>query len=291
MPTSLLASIPSPGSGSIDLGPLTLRAYGVMIALGVLAAVEIGRRRWAARGYDPDDITAIATWAVPAGLIGSRIYHVITDWKSFRGRWLDVFAIWQGGLGIPGGLVAGIGVGLWVTHRRGLSVPDAIDACIPGIPVAQAIGRLGNWFNQELYGKPSDLPWALEIDLAHRHPPHLDVETFHPTFLYEGLWNLALFGVLVLIDRRRVLKPGRLLAVYVFGYGLGRLWVETLRIDHASLLLGVRVNVWTSLFAMLVAGGFLLVSGRRADHAGRPGLVDQPDRVAQDTDAPGRPII
>ncbi|MCP4085043.1 MAG: prolipoprotein diacylglyceryl transferase, partial [Actinomycetia bacterium] len=117
MPTSLLASIPSPGSGSIDLGPLTLRAYGVMIALGVLAAVEIGRRRWAARGYDPDDITAIATWAVPAGLIGSRVYHVITDWKSFRGRWLDVFAIWQGGLGIPGGLVAGIGVGLWVTHR------------------------------------------------------------------------------------------------------------------------------------------------------------------------------
>ncbi|MCP5028743.1 MAG: prolipoprotein diacylglyceryl transferase, partial [Actinomycetia bacterium] len=200
---AMFASIPSPSEASIELGPLTLRAYGVMIALGVLAAVAIGRRRWAARGFDPDDITTIATWAVPAGLIGSRLYHVITDWKSFQGRWLHVFAIWEGGLGIPGGLVAGIGVGVWVARRNGLPVADVIDAVIPGIPVAQAIGRLGNWFNQELYGKPSDLPWAVEIDLPHRRAPYLDVETFHPTFLYEGLWNLGLFGVLVLIDRRR----------------------------------------------------------------------------------------
>jgi prolipoprotein diacylglyceryl transferase len=260
---ALLASIPSPGESTISLGPFELRAYGLMIALGVIAAVELARRRFAQRGLDPDDMSAIALWAVPAGLIGSRLYHVATDWRSFQGDWLRVFEIWRGGLGIPGGMLAGLLVGAWVARRRGVPIPEGLDAVAPALPLAQAIGRLGNWFNQELFGEPTTLPWGLEIDPAHRPPGFESSTTFHPTFLYEGLWNLALVGFLLWIDRRRVLRPGRLLVVYVAGYALGRLGVELLRIDPASLVLGVRVNIWMSGLAFLGATAVLLVSGRR----------------------------
>ena len=250
---TFLASIPSPGSKAIELGPLSLRAYGLMIALGVLAAVELARRRFAAKGLDPEDVSAIALWAVPAGLIGARLYHVATDWKRFRGDWWEAFAIWHGGLGVPGGILLGTLVGVWVAKRRGVPLGLGADAIAPAIPVAQAIGRLGNWFNQEVFGRPTDLPWGLEIDRANRPARYLDEPTFHPTFLYEGLWNLALAGLLIWLDRRRLVRRGRLFAVYILGYGLGRFWVEALRSDEASLIFGVRVNLWVS--GLLVLGG------------------------------------
>ena len=250
---SLLASIPSPSSKAIEVGPLSLRAYGLMIALGVLAAVELGRRRFAAKGLDPDGVSTIALWAVPAGLIGARLYHVITDWKRFRGDWWEAFAIWHGGLGVPGGILLGTLVGVWVAKRKGIPLGTAADALAPAIPLAQAIGRLGNWFNQEVFGRPTDLPWGLEIDPVNRPARYPDSPTFHPTFLYEGLWNLALMGVLIWIDRRGWVRRGRLFAVYVLGYGVGRFWIEALRSDEASLILGIRVNLWVS--AICVIGG------------------------------------
>ena len=260
-----LAAIPSPTGSSFYLGPLELRAYGLMIALGALVAVWWSQKRWLTRGHSPDDISTVALWAIPAGLIGSRLYHVVTDWRSFRGRWDDVIAVWQGGLGIPGGLIAGVLVGALVARHRGLKPEAVIDAMIPTIPIAQAIGRWGNWFNQELFGRPTDLPWALEIDLTHRPADYLAETTFHPTFLYEGLWNLGLAVLLVRVEKAQVLKPGRVVGLWVLGYGLGRLWVESLRIDQASLIAGVRVNIWVSLLAVLL-GAIVTVTGRREPH-------------------------
>ncbi|MBQ89894.1 MAG: prolipoprotein diacylglyceryl transferase [Acidimicrobiaceae bacterium] len=257
----VIAAIPSPSSGSFGLGPLEIRGYGIMIALGVVVAVWWSQRRWVARGGTAEQVSTISLWAVPAGLVGARLYHVATDWRRFQGRWEDVPAVWQGGLGIPGGLAAGVIVGVLVARRQGISMGGVLDAMIPTLPVAQAIGRWGNWFNQELFGRPTDLPWGLRIDAGHRPASHPAAETFHPTFLYEGLWNLALAWVLVRVDRRGILRPGYLVGLWVCGYGLGRLWVESLRIDHASLLAGVRVNVWTSLVAILV-GGAVALSGR-----------------------------
>jgi len=259
----LFGALPSPSANSLSIGPLELRAYGLMIALGALTAVAWSRRRHAARGGDPEDMSTIALWAVPAGLVGSRLYHVATDWRSFQGRWEDVPALWQGGLGIPGGLMAGVMVGVLVARRRGLSMAGAMDVMVPTIPVAQAIGRWGNWFNQEVFGRPTDLPWALEIDAAHRPSGYSEAATFHPTFLYEGLWNVALAVFLVRIERRGVLRPGYLVGLWVFGYGLGRLWVEALRVDQASLIVGVRVNTWMALAAIAV-GAVVAWTGRTA---------------------------
>ena len=200
----------------------------------------MGQRRWVRRGGHPDDIPEIAKWAVPAGIIGARLYHVITDWRPIE----DWIKIWEGGLGIPGGLIGGIGVGYLVARRRLANsdndIGNMLDAAIPGIPVAQAIGRLGNWFNQEIFGGPSDLPWAVEIDEAHRPAEYSDVATFHPAFLYEATWNLLLAGFLIWIDRRGVLKRGMILPLYVAGYGIGRFLVEAVRIDPATEILGVQ---------------------------------------------------
>jgi prolipoprotein diacylglyceryl transferase len=263
----VLASIPSPSSGSISIGPLELRAYGLMIALGVIAAVWLAQRRWAARGGDPDDIATIAMWAVPAGLVGARLYHVATDWKSYQDRWFDAVKIWEGGLGVPGGIALGVVVGLAVARRRGIRTPVILDAATPALPLAQAIGRWGNWWNQELFGGPTDLPWGLEIDPSHRPDRYLAEETFHPTFLYESLWNLGLCLVLIRLDRSGRLRPGRLFPAYVLGYFLVRLGMELLRSDPASLILGVRINIWTSVIG-IAAGAWFLWRGRR-----RPGEV------------------
>jgi phosphatidylglycerol---prolipoprotein diacylglyceryl transferase len=258
----IVLSIPSPGDNSIGLGPLDLRAYGLMIAIGVVVAADIARRRWVASGGNGDDIAALALWAVPAGLVGARLYHVIPDWPRFEGRWWHVPAVWEGGLGIPGGLVAGVLVGAWAARRRGLPVATLLDVVAPAIPVAQAIGRLGNWFNQELFGGPTTLPWGLEIDPAHRPVGYADVATFHPTFLYEALWNLALAAVLVAIERRWRPRPGQLFAGYVAGYAAGRLWVESLRIDPATEVWGVRVNEWVSVVTLLAATAVIVVRAR-----------------------------
>jgi prolipoprotein diacylglyceryl transferase len=283
----LLASIPSPGSSTIEIGPLTLRAYGFMLALGVVAAVWLTSRRWAARGHDPQQISNLALWAVPAGVIGARAYHVASDYERFQGEWLEAFEIWTGGLSIWGAVAGGV-LGAWIWCRR-TSTPFAelLDTLAPALPLAQAIGRLGNWWNQELYGKPTDLPWALEIDLEHREDGYQQHETFPPMFLYEMLWNLGLVGVLLWAERRFRLRRGRLFALYVCGYTAGRLWIEIMRIDPAREVLGVRLNVWTSLIAF--AGGALYLVLRRGE-ADEPAGDDTDDDehvgpVATDVDA------
>ena len=267
---SAIASIPSPGSSSLHLGPLELRAYGLMIGLGVVVAVWIAQRRWIARGGDPNDITALAMWAVPAGLVGARLYHVVTDFSRFEGRWWHIPAVWEGGLGIPGGLAAGVLAGVVVARRRALPVPDLLDVVAPAIPVAQAIGRLGNWFNQELYGRPTDLPWALRIDPEHRPDGLGAVATYHPTFLYEAVWNLALAAVLVLVARHWHPRPGQLFVGYVAGYAAGRFWVEALRIDPATEVLGMRVNLWVSAVVFVTAITVLVVRHRGLHHGATP---------------------
>jgi prolipoprotein diacylglyceryl transferase len=246
--------------------------YGLMIALGVVAAVELGRARWRARGGNPEDLYNIAMWAVPAGLIGARLYHVLTDWRSYEGRWLDALKIWQGGLGIPGGMALGIAVGVWAARRRGARLPSILDAVVPALPLAQAIGRLGNWWNQELFGRPTSLPWGVRIDAVHRPLEYIGATTFHPTFLYEMLWNLALCGALIAVDRRRVLRPGNILPLYVLGYFVGRLWIEALRVDEASEIFGLRVNIWLSILGI---GGSLLIFVIRGLRR-RPGDTDEP---------------
>jgi prolipoprotein diacylglyceryl transferase len=256
-----LASIPSPSSGRLEIGPLSLNAYGLMIALGVVAAVWLFGRRLEERNIGTrEDANAIGVWGVIAGVIGARIYHVATDWQLFEGDWWRVFAIWQGGLGIPGGMLAGVLVGTWAGKRRGIPLGPGLNAVAPSLPLAQAIGRWGNYFNQELYGRPTTLPWALEIDDQHlpSNGQYAPGTTFHPTFLYESLWNLLLFGLLLWIDRKFKLANGQLLAIYVLGYGVGRLWVESLRIDEAHDVFGLRVNQWVAMLLIVAAGGWLL---------------------------------
>jgi len=257
---SVVASIPSPSIHQIELGPFTLRFYGLMIGLGVIAATMLFRRRLAQRRIHPDTALEMVMWVVPAGIVGTRLYHVITDGKPLS-EW---HKIWEGGLGIPGGIAMGALVGVWWTRRRGLPVPRVADAIAPALPLAQAIGRWGNWWNQELFGRPSDLPWALEIDPEIGRIPaqYEGVETFHPTFLYESLWNFALVAFIIWVDRRKFLKPGKLIWVYTGGYALGRLWIESLRIDNATEILGLRVNIWT-MSAVLLVSLLLLLRARR----------------------------
>ena len=257
------AAIPSPSIEVLEIGPLTLRLYGLCIALGVIAAVIISSKRWEARGGDPDDIGTIALWAVPAGVIGARMYHVATDWnRLYADDPAAAFNITNGGLGIPGGVALGVLVGLVVVKVKKLPALPLLDVVAPAIPVAQAIGRLGNWFNQELFGRPTDLPWGLKVDdavaMEAGYPPGT---TFHPTFLYEALWNLSLAGILVLVDRRRKLRPGELFGFYVMGYAVGRLWVEALRIDEATTIAGLRVNTWMSL-VLIVGSATAMAIGR-----------------------------
>lgn len=264
----IYGSIPSPWFKAIDIGPLQLRMYGLIVALGVVVAVTVASRRWERSGGDPDDIGTIALWAVPAGVIGARLYHVTTDWRTYRGDWPAALEIWNGGLGIPGGIAGGVAIGILVARRHKLAIPGLLDAVAPAIPLAQAIGRLGNWFNQEVFGRPSDLPWALRISEEHRPAAYADQATFHPTFLYEGLWNVALALLLVRLSRTRQLRDGQLFALYVMGYGLGRLWIEALRSDPASLVLGLRINIWVSLLA--IVGGLSVFLIRRSRGSGAP---------------------
>jgi prolipoprotein diacylglyceryl transferase len=259
----VLASIPSPSFNAIDIGPLSLNLYGLAIALGVIAAVWLFGRRLEERGAGTrDDASAIAIWAVLAGVIGARLYHVATDIEKFRGQWADVVKIWQGGLGIPGGLILGTAVGLYVTHRRGISMAVAATCAAPAVPLAQAIGRWGNYFNQELYGRPTSLPWGLEIDPDHLESGYAVGTTFHPTFLYESLWCLGLCVALLWIDRRFRPAPGQLMPMYFIGYGIGRFWIEGMRIDEADHVGGLRFNQWIAV-AMIVGGTIALLIMRR----------------------------
>ncbi|HQR25940.1 MAG TPA: prolipoprotein diacylglyceryl transferase [Nocardioides sp.] len=260
-------SIPSPAEGVWHLGPVPVRAYALCIILGILAAVWIGERRWVARGGRPNEVSDVALWAVPFGLVGGRLYHVATDWKPYFGDGGNPWAVlyvWRGGLGIWGAIALGA-VGVLIGARRqGIRVAPMLDTLAPGLLVAQAVGRWGNWFNQELFGRPTDLPWALEIDPAHRPPGYEGSATFHPTFLYESLWNLAAFGVLLWAERRFRLGHGRVMALYVMVYTLGRSWIEHLRIDEVQLndVLGLRFNEWTSLTLFLAATAYFVWATR-----------------------------
>lgn len=257
----ILAEIPSPPSGEWQLGPFPLRAYALAILLGIFVAVWLANRRWIERGGESGQIIDIAMWAVPFGIVGGRIYHVISSPAAYFGEGgdpLKAFAIWEGGLGIWGAIAFG-GVGVAIGARRmGIRFSVLADVIAPSLLVAQAIGRLGNWFNQELFGGPTDLPWGLRIDSTHPNfPSGFPTDTlFHPTFLYELLWNLAAAALIIFwAERRFKLGHGRVFLLYVMLYTAGRLWIEMLRIDPAEHIFGVRLNVWTSI---LVGGGALV---------------------------------
>ncbi|HUF98062.1 MAG TPA: prolipoprotein diacylglyceryl transferase [Ilumatobacter sp.] len=277
--SSVIGSIPSPSTGTISIGPLNLRMYGLCIALGVIAAVWLLGRQLERRGYGTsDDASAIGMWSVGAGIIGARLYHVVTDWHRFDDNLGSIPKIWEGGLGIPGGLLAGILVGVWIGRRRGIPGGVLLTCAAPAIPLAQAIGRWGNWFNQELFGRVTDLPWALEIDDEHMPIGYASGTTFHPTFLYESLWNLGLCGLLLWIDRKLKLGPGRLLAVYLMGYGAGRFWIEGLRIDAAHEGGGLRLNQWVAL-AAIIGGALWLLLDRRDWPEVPDEVADEPDEI------------
>jgi prolipoprotein diacylglyceryl transferase len=260
---SLLASIPSPSTGALHLGPLQLRAYGLCIALGAFAGVRLAAQRYVSRGGKPGLVESVAWWAVPAGLVGARLYHVATDWRRFQGRWLDAAKIWQGGLGIWGGVALGTIVGLIVARREGAQLRPLMDAVAPSLPLAQAIGRWGNWFNQELFGRPTDLPWGLRIDSAHRPEQYGNNETFHPIFLYESLWCLGIVGVILFVEKRVRLRAGQAFALYVALYTLGRWYFETLRVDEATHVGGFRINEIVAPTVLVLAVIAFVVLGRR----------------------------
>ncbi|GIG28873.1 prolipoprotein diacylglyceryl transferase [Cellulomonas marina] len=279
---ALPAAIPSPSQGVWHLGPLPLRAYALCILAGIVAATLLTQRRWAARGGKPEQVLDIAFWAVPFGIVGGRLYHVVSSPDAYFGPGGDpwrAFAIWEGGLGIWGAIALGA-VGAWIGCRRaGVRLPPFADALAPGLLVAQAVGRLGNWFNQELFGGPTTLPWGLRIDDAHLPAGYDSGTLFHPTFLYELLWNLAAAVVLVVVDRRRRLGHGRVFWLYVALYTAGRFWIELLRIDAAETVLGQRLNVWVAALVCLGALVAFALVGRR--HPDRDTEVLRP--------APGQP--
>ncbi|PRX62836.1 prolipoprotein diacylglyceryl transferase [Nonomuraea fuscirosea] len=268
----VLAAIPSPPQGVWHLGFLPIRAYALCFIVAILFGAWLSDRRWRARGGEKGTIADIAVPGVILGLIGARLYHVIVDWQTYFGpravkEPYQALFIWEGGLGIWGAVIlGGVGVAL-ACRRRGISVGAMADAVAPGIAFGQAIARWGNWFNQELYGSPTTLPWGLEIDRAHGGEPGV---LYHPTFLYESIWDAALGFALILAGRRFALHHGRLFALYVAGYTFGRFWIEGLRIDpvggvdHAVEFLGLRVNQWTSIVLFAGALVYLWVR-RRAD--------------------------
>ena len=272
----LVAAIPSPSSGSIHIGPLTLNAYGLMIALGVIVAVRIAGRRAVISGAGTmDDFSSIAMWAVPAGVIGARLYHVLTDLGDYSGRWADTVKIWEGGLGIWGGVAVGVLVGAWRAKVRGLDPLQILTCAAPALPVAQAIGRWGNWFNQELFGRPTDLPWALEVsDATARKAGYDPGTTFHPTFLYESIGCLALAWLLVRVERRYQPARGRLIVWYAAGYSFLRFFIEGLRVDKAHVIAGLRFNQIVAIVVFTAAVTCLLVDSRRSAGEAPASTVD-----------------
>ena len=253
-----LAYLPSPSQGVWQIGPFPLRAYALAIITGVVLAVVIGERRWVARGGTRGVVTDVATIAVPCGIVGARVYHVITSPAAYLDDPVSALYVWEGGLGIPGGIAGGFLAGWVMLRRRGMSRGAFADSVAPGVAVAQAVGRLGNWFNQELFGSPTTLPWGLEID-----PDNPDAvpgaEAYHPTFLYELLWNLGVAAVVVWADRRWKLGGGRVFALYLGLYAAGRIWIEGLRIDDASVLLGLRLNQWVMAVVLVGAVAYLVL--------------------------------
>lgn len=285
-------SIPSPSEGVWHLGPFPIRGYALSIILGLIIAIVIAERRWAARGGRFGEIQDLAIWAVPFGLVGGRLYHVATDHDLYFGEGrnpITALYVWRGGLGIWGAVALGA-VGVYLGARRaGISIVPVLDAIAPAVLVGQGIGRWGNWFNQELFGKPTDLPWGLSVSpataLDYGYPAGT---TFHPTFLYECLWDLAAFAVVIWLDRRFRLGHGRVVALYVMSYTLGRGWIEMLRIDKVELadVGGLRFNVWTSIVLFTIAAAYFVWATRR--RPGRETEVYRPGR-GPEAEAIGEP--
>ncbi len=272
----MIGYIPSPSSSSLSIGPLQLHFYGLIIAVAVLVAAWVTQRRWASLGGFAGTIVPIGFWAVVAGLVGARLYSVATSWQQDTGgNFVQIFEIWNGGLGIWGGVSGGV-LGGWLRARRmHVPLPPLLDVVAPALPLAQAIGRWGNYFNQELFGLPSKLPWAVRItnqaqlaSIPHKYQTHLDAAgrylpgTFQPTFLYESIWDFAVFGLLLLIERKIKLRRGYLFGAYAALYTFGRFWTEYLRIDPAHRYLGLRFNDWTSVAVFAVSSAVLLLRGR-----------------------------
>lgn len=312
MTTTVLAYIPSPPQGVWHLGPIPIRAYALCIIAGIIAALLIGDRRWEARGGERGVIYDIALWAVPFGLVGGRLYHLATDWRTYFGAGgagpVAALRIWDGGLGIWGAVALG-GVGAWIAcRRRDIPLPAFGDAIAPGIVLAQAIGRLGNYFNQELYGRETTMPWGLEIFYRRDPAGFVDVHSLdgmstgqlamvvQPTFLYEMLWNLLVFAILIVIDRRFTIGHGRLFAAYVGLYCVGRFWVELLRDDTATHIAGIRINSFTSTFVLIGAVVYVILAPKgREDPATlsgsaaellEPDSIDESNPETNQTDSP-----
>jgi len=284
------AFIPSPSENGFHLGPLFVHAYGLAYVFAVAAAILVTSALWRREGGDPKLPGEIAIWAFPAGLIGGRIYFLITTPSQIPPHWWGPFAIWKGGLGIWGGIAGGVLVGVWIIRRRleKADVPRFMDCAAPGLLCAQAIGRIGNYFNQELFGKPSTLPWALKIDPAHRPPHYAQYATYQPTFLYEIIWNLGLAAVLIWLVRRHRFRAPSVFALYVAGYSGFRIFVETQRIDFSNHILGMRLNFWIALL-LFVAGLLWFVAIQRGWKLRTPGARRRAARSAAGVGAGQRP--
>jgi prolipoprotein diacylglyceryl transferase len=277
----LLANIPSPSRGVIELGPFELHAYGLMLALGVLVAAKIAERRWAAWGHPGKEIAEIFIPVVIAGVVGARVYHLFTGYDWDAGGLAGTVKIWEGGLSIWGAVAGGAIAVIVMARVKHLDTLRLMDAIAPGLAVAQAIGRFGNYFNQELFGRPTDLPWGLEIDPTKRPPNALGEDTFHPTFLYESLWCLLVAGTIVWLERNRGLRRGQAFALYVSMYTFGRIFFEWLRVDPASELFGIRFNLLLSA-VLCVAGAIWFVwLGRHEPVTATAGPPDNADAGAR----------
>jgi len=266
----LLSFIPSPSANGFHLGPLFIHVYGLMYVIGITLAIIITRRRWRAMGGNPELVGDVAIWAVPAGIIAARIYFDITTPADIPHHWWGVFAVWSGGLGIWGGIAGGAAAGIWRVRRAGASAGLFANAIAPALLVAQAVGRIGNYFNQELFGKPSTLPWALEISQQHRPAAYLAYSTFQPSFLYELIFDLALAAALVWLGHHRRIRPWGLFALYVTGYSAYRIFEESIRIDSSEHFLGLRLNFYVATVLTLISIAWFVRSQRRPD---RPGLT------------------
>lgn len=243
----MIASIPSPSTNDFDLGPFEIHTYGLSFIVAVAVALWITVRRWEARGGSRETVYDVILWAFPAGVIGGRIYFDLTSWSEVPSEWWGAFAVWEGGLGSWGAFAAGVLVAVWRLRRAGVSVSEALDVAAPALLVAHAIGRVGgNYVNQELFGGPSDLPWAVEIDPANRPEGYEQYSTFQPTFFYEAIWDLALAGFLVWLERAREIRPPGLFALYVTGYSAFRIVEELMRVDPSHYILGLRLNFFVA---------------------------------------------
>jgi prolipoprotein diacylglyceryl transferase len=265
-----MAAIPAPPFRGFELGPLEVRVYGLLYVVAIAAAMWIAARRWQRRGGSTELVWEVALWGVPAGIVGARLYHVVTSWDQVPATWWGPFAVWEGGLGIWGGIALGALAGIWVVRRRGAHVASFMDAAAPGLLVAQAIGRLGNYFNQELFGIPTQLPWALEVDPIYRPEAYAEFATFHPVFLYEALANLALAAALVWIGAHRVIRPPGLFALYVAGYSFIRIFEELVRTDPAQQLLGLRLNFYVAAALFATGLAWFAWTQRRSTRSAAP---------------------